>query len=139
MVEGFSKTPRYVLKDGSHPTSPVVVVDATEVEPTVIFGFSGKASYDLFWKAQSASLTPFPLVRLFLQNKIDQGGNSLSLVVLDATSPQQEILAAATFQAVAEAFRQNSETLPVSHRLIRSGDSTGYRVEALQDHALGIS
>ena len=139
MVEGFSKTPRYVLKDGSHPTSPVVEVASAETEPTVIYGFSGKASYDLFWKAQSASLTPFPLVRLFLQNQIDQGGDSLSLVVLDATCPQQEILSAATFQAVAEAFRQNSDTVLASHRLIRSGDSTGYRVEALQDHALGLS
>lgn len=139
MVDGFSKTPRYVLKDGSHPTSPIVVGATAEDVPTVIYGFSGKASYDIFWKSQTAALTPFPLVRLFLEHQIELCGNSLGLVVLDATSPQQARLQAATFQAVAEAFRENSESVPVSHQLILDAALAGYRVEALQDHTVGPS
>lgn len=139
MVDGFSKTPRYVLKDGTHPTSPTVVRGSSEDEPTAIYGFSSKLSYDVFWKSQSTALTPFPLVRLFLQNQIDLDGDLLRLVVLDATSPQQEMLQAATFQAVVEAFRESSDSVPVSHQLILAGDSSGYRVEALQDNAPGLS
>lgn len=139
MVNGFSKTPRYILKDGAHPTSPIVVGAASEGGPIAIYGFSGKPTYDIFWKAQAGALTPFPLVSLYLQHLIDSRADSLSLVALDATGPQQQILQAATFQAVLEAYRQNSESVPVTHQLIRDGDSPGYRVEALQDHALGVS
>lgn len=139
MVDVFSKTPRYVLKHGSHPISPLVVQAGSENQPTAIYGFSGKPGYDIFWKAQSEALMPFPLVRLYLQNQIDLDSDSLRLVVLDATSPEQEILQAATFQAVLEAFRQNSDSVSVSHQLIRDGDSPGYRVEAFHDHALGHS
>ncbi len=139
MVGSSAKTPRYVLRDGAHPISPVVVQASVEGEVTAIFGFSGKPAYDVFLKAQSETLTPFPLVRLYLQNQIDLDGDSLRLVVLDATSPQQELLQAATSQAVLESFRTSADSVLISHQLIREGDSPGYRVEALQDHALGLS
>lgn len=139
MVDGFSKTPRYILKAGAHPTSPTVVGADSEDAAIAIYGFSGKPTYDVFWKAEAGALTPFPLVRLYLQHQIELRGSSLSLVVLDATSPQQQVLQAATFQAVLESFGQNSDAVPISHQLIRDGDSPGYRVEALQDHAVGVS
>ena len=137
MVDGFCKTPRYVLKDGAHPASPNVEGANSEVDPVAIYGFSGKPGYDIFWKTQAGMLTPFPLVRLYLEHQIELRSELLSLIVLDATSPQQKILQAATFQAVLEAFRQNSDSVPVSHQLILDEESLGYRVAAMQDHALG--
>lgn len=137
MVDGFAKTPRYVLKDGVFPTSPNVVRATSETEISAIYGFSGKPAYDVFWKARSQPLIPFPLVKRFLQSQIDLDAKSLKLVVLDATSPQQEILQAATFQAIVEAFEHNAESVPVSHQLILDSTSAGYRVESLQNTALG--
>ena len=130
MVHGFSKTPRYVLKDGSRPTSPAISQAPSKEESTVIFGFSDKPEYDTFLKASSRLLTPYPLVKGYLQNQIDLNVDSLSLVVLDAASPQQATLYAATFRDVLESWQLDSESVPFSYQLTREPNSQGYRVQA---------
>ncbi len=133
MVDGFAKTPRYVLKDGSRPTSPSILQTSSEAQSTVIFGFSDKPQYDVFLKASSLALTPYPLVKGFLQNQIAADIGSLKLIVLDAASSQQRILLAATFQSVLESFQLNSESVAVSHRLVLEESSPAYRIQTLID------
>lgn len=129
MVDGFAKTPRYVLKDGSFPTCPPVFQASAEVHAAVIFGFSDKPEYDVFLSASSLALTPYPLVNVFLQNQVAMDVGDLKLVVLDAVFSQQPYLYAATFQAVLESFQMESETVKVSHRLILPESSSEYRIE----------
>ena len=131
MVDGFAKTPRYVLKDGSHPTSPLVSQASTDAHATVIFGFSDKPEYDAFLSTSKLELTPYPLVKRFLKFQCDLEDNSLKLVVLDAVSAEQACFYAATFESALESLEHNSASVRVSHRLIREETSSDYRIEAL--------
>jgi len=127
MVDGFAKTPHYVLKDGSHPTCPAVLQTTPGDQTTAVFGFSGKPAYDVFWKCSSLALTPYPLIKRYLQDQIALN-SSQKLIVLDAVSPQQAVLRAATYPAVLESLQLDSSSVAVSHHLILDEASSEYRV-----------
>ncbi|MGB7346464.1 MAG: hypothetical protein WBD20_19750 [Pirellulaceae bacterium] len=129
MVDGFAKTPRYVLKEGSHPTGPSVSQASSDDHAVVIYGFSDKPEYDLFLSASSLALTPYPLVKGFLKNQIELDFSSLKLVVLDACSSAEQCLFAATFQSVLSSFRLDLDTVAVSYRLVLKESSSDYRIE----------
>jgi len=129
MVEGFAKTPHYVLKEGSQPTCPSLSQTPSQVHPTVIYGFSDKPEYDVFLSDSPLALTPYPLVKGFLKNQIELNIGSLKLIVLDAISSTQQCLYAATFQSVLESFQLGTESVAVSHRLVLDGSSPDYRIE----------
>ncbi|QDT04909.1 hypothetical protein K227x_33060 [Rubripirellula lacrimiformis] len=129
MVDGFAKAPRYVLKDGSRPTCPSVLQASSDSVATVVFGFSDKPEYDAFQAASSIALTPYPLVKGYLQNQIELDTAALNLVVVDATAAGQPILNAATFESVLESFQLNSDTVAISHRLVFDESASGYRIE----------
>lgn len=133
MVNGFSKTPRYVLKDGSHPTCQSVLNSSSDLQTTVIFGFSDKPEYDTFLKASSLALTPYPMVKGFLQNQIALDIDSSKLIVLDAASPRQLVFHAATMQSVLESFQLDSDCVAITHQLILDESSQGYRVQIFAD------
>jgi hypothetical protein len=131
MVHGRSKTPRYVLKDGSSPASPDVLPMSGVSEITVIFGFSDKQRYDAFQHASPLALMPYPLVKGYMQNQIAQDPEQLRLVALDANTPQQETVEAATFTDIVESFQLGLDSVPISYRLDYDPASKGYRVEAI--------
>ncbi|KLU06718.1 hypothetical protein RISK_001282 [Rhodopirellula islandica] len=131
MVDVFAKTPRYVLKDGANPTGPPVISAAADPHSVVIHGFSDKPDYDVFVSASSLELTPYPLVKGFLKNQCELDTDVLRLIVLDPVSPTQACLDATTLQAVLEALRIGSKSVPVSHRLRRDPSSSGYRIEPI--------
>ena len=133
MVDGFTKTPRYVLKGGAHPSGPSVLKTSSDAQFTVIFGFSDKPEYDLFLKTSPVALTPYPLVKGYLKNQSDLEGDPLQLIVLDATSSQQRTLDAATFQSVLQAFQLNSDLVAISHQLVRDESSPAYRIQTSAD------
>lgn len=139
MVDGFAKTPRYVLRDDSHPTGPSILQASSGDRTTVIFGFSDKPEYDVFLKASPLALTPYPLVKGFLENQIALEIDSLKLIVLDATSSQQRILQAATFQSALESFQLDSDRLVVSHQLVLDDTSAAYRIQTFFVDRLGSS
>ncbi len=130
MVDGFAKTPRYVLREGAYPTCPCVVHSSNDPRPAVIYGFSDKPEYDAFLSNSSLALTPYPLVKGFLKNKIELDAIHLKLVVLDAASSQQDCLYAATFQSVLDSLQVNSDCVAVSHRLVLADSSSAYRIES---------
>ena len=130
MVDGFSKTPHYVLRDGSHPRTPAISHTSSEDPLMVIFGFSDKPEYDAFLASTTLALTPYPLVKCYLQNQIAMDVASLHLIVLYATSFQQPILHAATFQSVLESFQNDKDSVAVSHQLELQGSPLAYRVQA---------
>ncbi len=130
MVDGFAKTPHYVLRDGSHPTCPSLCQASLDGGLTVIFGFSDKPQYDAFLAASTLALTPYPLVKGYLLNQVAINVDSLKLVVLDAVSSQQPTLYAATFQSVLESIQMDLENVAVSHQLILEKSSLAYQVKS---------
>ena len=129
MVDGFAKTSRYVLNEGSYPSCPSVL-QAPDGHATVIYGFSGKQAYNVFLSASSFALMPYPLVKGFLKNQIELDSGTLKLVVLDAVSAAEPCLYAATFQSVLESQELGSGCVSISHRLVLDEPSSLYRIEA---------
>ncbi len=130
MADGFAKTPHYVLKEGAIPICPSVVQTSSGIPTVVIYGFSDKPEYDVFLSTRTLALTPYPLVKRFLMDKIEIDGSFVKLIVLDAASSTERCLYAATFQTVLESFQLGSESVAVSHRLVLEASSSCYRVEA---------
>lgn len=139
MVDGFAKTPRYVLRDGLHPTSPSISQSSSDAQATVIFGFADKPEYDIFLSSSGLALTPYPLVKGHLQNQIALEDDELKLVVLDSASSQQRLLLAATFESVLESFHLNSDTVAVSHRLVLEKSSSAYRIQRLANATFDVT
>lgn len=69
MVDFFAKTPRDVLKDGSHPSCLSVPKSSSGLKQTFVFGFSDKPEYDTFRKASSLDLTLCPRVKVDMQDQ----------------------------------------------------------------------
>ncbi|MDA8745790.1 hypothetical protein N9N28_14250 [Rubripirellula amarantea] len=129
MVDGYAKTPRYVLKEGSYPSCPSVLQTSSDNHAVVIYGFSDKPEYDAFLSGSSLALTPYPLVKGFLKNQINLDSGSLKLVVLDAGYSAEQCLYAATFQSVLKSFQSDLECVTVSHRLVLEASAPLYRIE----------
>jgi hypothetical protein len=133
MVTTTSKTPRYVLREGNHPTALTAVSCASHPAFTVIFGFSDKPQYDSFLSASRLALTPYPLVRRFLIDQLECDEKNLKLVVLDALAPTQPVLSAATFQSVLSSLQKNIDSVPVTHQLLFDATAEEYRIRILED------
>lgn len=121
LVEGFANTPRYFLKHGADPIGPGISPASTGSSVMVLFGFFDKLEYDRFQSASDLALTPYPLVKEFLTNRIELDDGTLRLMVLEAS----------TFQMALKSFQTDSESVPVSHRLVRDEFSTDYRIETV--------
>lgn len=129
MNEVVASTPCYVLMDGNHRIGPKVVQLQSGIECTTIYGFSGKHPYDKFCMNSQLALTPYPLVRGYLQNQTGEAGDKVKLVVLDATGPCESYLQATSMEAVLEAQVSRTAHVTVEYRLIFDQDANDYRVE----------
>ena len=123
------ETPNDVLLDGKQRIGPELLALPSGKVCIAIYGFSGKQSYDAFCEMSERALTPYPLVKGHLQNQLEDAGDTLLLVVVDAVGPDESHLNAATMQSVLEAQETRSSQLAVSFRLSRDEPSHAYRVE----------
>lgn len=130
MVDGFAKSPRYVLKQGAIPTCPPLVQAVSDAQTSAIFGFSSKPAYDVFMSASTLALTPYPLIKRFLQSQIDLDLVALNLVVLDAVSSTERYLYAASFQTILESLQLGSDRVTISHRLTLDDATASYKIES---------
>jgi len=163
MAEVSSKTPRYVLRHGLQLVSPSLsgnhtfvadseladseladsevadshVADSrpSPVAPSVIFGFTDKPQYDAFLQGDTKHLTPYPLVKRFLMDQLDQVEHRTGskLLVLDALDPNQSVMQATTFEAALKSLQDGQHLVPITHRLIRDDvddASCHYRIES---------
>lgn len=124
----LADTPRYVLLDGRERASPNLLADNAEPIYLAIYGFSDKETYDLFCANSKLALTPYPLVKGYLQNQLTQSAID-HLVVVDAASPYEMYLRAATMKSVLEAHQSQANHVAVSFRLTLDQESQSYRVE----------
>jgi hypothetical protein len=123
------ETPNDVLLDGKQRIGPELLALHSGKMCIAIYGFSGKQSYDAFCEKSERALTPYPLVKGYLQNQLEDAGDTLLLVVVDAVGPDESHLTAATMQSVLEAREKQSSQVAVSFRLTRDEQSQAYRVE----------
>jgi hypothetical protein len=153
MAEVSSKTPRYVLRHGLQLVSPSLsgnhtfvagsevadsqVADSrsSPVAPSVIFGFTDKPQYDAFLQGDTKHLTPYPLVKRFLMDQLDQVEHrtGTKLLVVDALDPNQRVMQATTFEAALKSLQDGQHLVPITHRLIRDDvddASCHYRIES---------
>ncbi|MFN6163673.1 MAG: hypothetical protein ACK6DC_06000 [Planctomycetota bacterium] len=131
-----ARIPRYLLSDGLGYASPRVLQPSYQIGLTVLYGFSDKPEYDTFISSSEIPLTPYPLVKGYLERAIDS--NLLQLVVLDAGTSQQTLLQASTFEAILESLCNKLDTVPVTHRLMIDKANTAYLVEEI-NHLEGAS
>lgn len=126
-------TPCYVLMDGNHRIGPRVVQLDSEIDCSPIYGFSDKGPYDEFRRNSQLALTPYPLVKVYLQSQINAPSDGLHLVVLDAAGPHESCLHAATMEAVLEAQENRTTHVTVAHQLTFDQGADAYRVEEASD------
>ena len=124
-----ASTPNYVLIDGNLRIGPKVVPLDAGMECSAIYGFSDKRPYDKFCANSQQTLKPYPLVKGYLRNQIDEPGDSLKLVVIDAAGPKERFLRAATMEAVLEAQQSLAAHVTASYRLSFDEEASAYRLD----------
>ena len=123
------ETPNYVLLDHSKRIGPELSAMDSGQKCIAVYGFSDKQPYDAFCENSELALTPYPLVKGYLRNRIDVAGDTILIVVIDAAGPDEPILDASTMQLVLEAHEKESPQVSVSYQLTKDEQSTAYRVE----------
>lgn len=125
----LTETPSDVLMDGKQPIGPVLLPLDSGKACIAIYGFSSKRLYDAYCEKSEQALAPYPLVKGYLRNQLENATDTILLVVVDAVGPDESHLNAATMQSVLEAQETRSSQLAVSFRLSRDEPSHAYRVE----------
>lgn len=123
------KTPFYVLLDGKQRLGPKLLASHAGPEFKAIYGFSNREAYDLFCAKSDHSFIPYPLVKGYLQNQIADSGDTVQLVVVDPTGPQQAHLNAATMNSILEAVNQKATQVTLSFRLTLDPALQAYCIE----------
>jgi hypothetical protein len=124
-----ASTPHYVLMNAGQRIGPKVVPAASRIECSLIYGFSDKEPYDTFIANSQSALTPFPLVKRYLRNQLDEPDSGLKLVVIDAAGPSQPYLRAASMQAVLEAHENHADQVAATYRLTLDQQADAYTIE----------
>jgi hypothetical protein len=124
-------TPRYILLHERERIGPSLSILQTAPTYAAIYGFSDKSLYDAFCKNSDIALTPYPLVKGYLQEQCENAGDTVKLVVIDAAGPNETQINATTMQSVLEAFDVKATCVSPSFRLRFDLVSQAYRVEKL--------
>lgn len=122
-------TPCYVLMKGGSRLSPNVVPLSSGRDCSAVYGFSGKDSYGKFCSLSEQALTPYPLVKTFLRDQVASSGDSLRLVILDASGPKDPCVLAATMESVLEVLESRTTEVTVAHRLKFDFKTDVYEIE----------
>jgi hypothetical protein len=130
----FTKIPRYVLKHGLDAIGPINRDVDNDEAASVIYGFSDKPEYDLFRSQDSRLLKPYPLVARFLVDELRNGTVAKQLIVLNAVSPNQDIVIAAGMRAVLDAFNEKLDQVEATHELILDKPTEIYRLKRIHDN-----
>ena len=121
-------TPSYVLLNEKTRISPTVVALQSGRKCIALYGFSDKTPYDSFRSNSQLALTPFPLVKGYLQTLIDSVSEHLHLVIIDACGPNETQVNAATMEAVLAAQKSQVGTVVVEYTLAYREESKSYQV-----------
>ena len=122
------RTPGYVLLHDKTRLAPTVLPLRSGRKCIGLYGFSDKTPYDLFRASSKLSLTPFPLVKGYLQTLIESGSDNLHLVIVDACGPNETQVHAATMEAVLHAQKSQLSAVAVEYTLTFDEEFNTYQV-----------
>ena len=127
-----ANTPLYVLHSGNQSIYPTVNFDDPDTNCVCVYGFSDKPFYDKFIKNAGQLLTPYPLVKGYLSNRIaeaksaETNGIPRRFVVLDAVDLTQPRLFAASMATVLLAHQEKAKKVPVEFELVFNSKTASY-------------
>ena len=122
------RTPGYVLLNDKKRLAPTVQPLQSGRKCIGLYGFSDKTPYDLFRANSKLSLTPFPLVKGYLQTLIESNSDNLHLVIVDACGPNETQVHAATMEAVLHAQKSQLSAVAVEYTLTFEEEFNTYQV-----------
>ena len=113
----FVTMPRFVLFRGKDRIRPAITEMNSGTACVAFYAFSDKKFYDAFSVGSSIPLTPYPLVKRFLEEQIAESIDAVHLVIVDADSPTATQLNAVTMTSVLDAQENQASEVQVSYRL----------------------
>lgn len=122
------QTPGYVLLNEKTRLAPTVQPLQSGRKCIGLYGFSDKTPYDVFRASSKLSLTPFPLVKGYLQTLIESVADDLHLVIVDACTPNESQVFAATMEAVLHAQKSQLNQVAAEYTLTFDEESNSYQV-----------
>jgi len=131
MNEPSELMPRYVLLRQQKKVGPAFLVSETSPKYEGIYAFTNKVPYDVFCKNSPLGLTPYPLVKRYLQEQCSGTDNSIKLVIIDATDPSEAKLKAVSMRSVLETMDDETKPLVASYTIHLDQASKAYRVEKI--------
>jgi hypothetical protein len=124
-------TPCYVLLGRDGPLSLPVMQFFTGPKIAAVFGFSSKACYERFIDKATNNLRPYPLTSQALTDQLELQDDIVRIVVLDARSPDEPSLNAASIVSVLKAKNEQRNETEIGFRLVHTMFSNEYRVEKI--------
>lgn len=122
------KTPRYVLLNNKQRMAPQLLAQPGGPKYEAIYGFSTKQSYELFIANSDLPLTPYPLVKRYLRERMAESASVIPLAVVDADGPLAAQLNTASMENVLASQETNANRVAISFQLTRDQDSGAYVV-----------
>lgn len=113
----FVTMPRFVLFRGKDRIRPAITEMNSGTACVALYAFSDKKFYDAFSVGSSTPLTPYPLVKRFLEEQIAESVDAIHLVIVDAENPTAAQLNAVTMTSVLDAKEKQASEVQVSYRL----------------------
>ena len=126
-------TPQYVLLDVNRRIGPKLKPSDSKTGHTAIYGFTDKSFYDAFRLNTTQPLIPYPLVKRYLTKMIEDAGDTLSLIVIDASGPSELTLHAAAIADVLEAHVKGDKKVSATHQLTFDAASSSYKVNLVDN------
>jgi hypothetical protein len=124
-------TPYYVLMSHNCRFGPSLLQSSIGAHCLPIYGFSSKETYEVFRANCPLMLTPYPLVKRFLQEQIDAASDTPRLVVLNATRPDESRVEATTMESVLTAQTIQAAKVTTTYHLVLDADANAYRIETV--------
>ena len=120
-------TPTYVLMKENRRIGPRLTPDSDK-KCDVIYGFSNKTAYEAFRQNSDVALTPYPLVRGYLRNQVEEPRKEHKLVAIDALGPLDATLPATTMGTVLEAQEEGIDHVVAVYLLTLSAAANAYQL-----------
>lgn len=123
------ETPNYVLLHCPQRIGPEILASSSGQNYIAIYGFSDKQPYDAFCKNSELALTPYPLVKGDLRNRIEAAGDTILIIAIDAAGPDEPILNGSAMQSVLEALEEKTPQVAATYLLTKENQTHACRAQ----------
>ena len=133
MHDTLARTPNYLMMHDHVVFGPKLTTASAEEGAHVVFAFTDKLQYDAFWATMNEKMTPYPLVKSYLRNRLQEDNSVQWLMVLDARNDHETRYQASTFQEVLISMEKRLDSVPITHCLTLDSESIGYAIAVVDE------